>query len=313
VKESEMREDVCVDILVPCYNAEKYLPQLIESIKAQTYADYRVLFIDDGSSDRSVDIIETYAMQDSRVTLLKNDTNHGVHYTRNRGLKECRAKYIALMDADDEMPKYRLEHQMDFLLKNPECDVVSGNYCLISEEGKRGDLVVFGEWDTDQVYANLFFWDVIANGSAVIKRRFIVEHELQWDENFPSVEDYNFWVDCMLAGANMHIMDEILEYYRVVQTGLSRTNSKPEKLERRNKCFDAIHGKMLDTWSIKLTERERNIYFEYTNEVPKNKQKKLRDFPHFLRLVWKLLKQNPFDTQEFYVAVRKFLKIFYHF
>lgn len=302
-----------VDIFVPCYNAGKFLQEMIESIKAQTYQDYKVIFIDDGSTDDSVEIIKKYAMEDSRVRLIQNDRNHGVQYTRNRGLVECHAPYIALMDADDIMPSYRLEHQMKYLLEHPECDIVSGNYQLISESGQRGNIASFGEWTKQEVYANLFFWDVIANGSAIIKKKFIDENKLMYDESFPSVGDYNFWVDCMLAGAEMHIMNEILEYYRVVETGVSRVNSRPDKIARRMECFNLIHSKIVEHYNLPINRLEKRVYFEYTNEISKSKYKKIKDFPVFFILCCKLKYYNPFHSNFFIEAIKKFRKMFYHF
>lgn len=302
-----------VDIFVPCYNAGKFLRKTIESIKAQTYQDYEVVFIDDGSTDDSVEIIKKYALEDSRVRLVQNDRNRGVHYTRNRGLVECHAEYIAFMDADDEMPENRLELQMKYILEHPECDVLSGNYQIQSEDGKRGTIVEFGECDTSQVYAALFFTNVIANGTALIKKSFIVNHKLQYESNFSGIEDYSFWVDCMLAGANMHIMNTVLQYYRVVSTGLSKVNSAPDKVQHRLNCFEVVHTKILEYFDINLTEKEKQIYYKYTNDTHHKDCERWKDFLVVLSMLRKILKQCRIEKNILQKECKKFFKTMYRF
>jgi hypothetical protein len=214
------------------------------------------------------------------------------------------------MDADDIMPKQRLMRQMTYLKEHPECDILSGGMTLMSESGQMGKELLFGELGSEAVYSALFFQNAIPTGTVVMKKEFVQQHCLRFDENV-SIEDYNFWVDCMLAGATMHSMNETLQYYRVVQSGLSRTNSAPDKMKKRNECFDFIHNKILDYYGITLSDREKQIYFEYTNEVPKKPHQKLKDLPDFLKLLSSFEKQVPFQKDIFKAECRNFRKRYY--
>src|SRR5690349_9241462 len=122
-------------VLMPVYNGEKYLREAIDSILAQTLTDFEFLIIDDGSKDRSVDIIKSYA--DPRINLVKNEVNLGISKTLNRGIEIAAAEFIARMDADDISHPTRLQKQYDYLIKNPECALLSTWAKMITEKNEH--------------------------------------------------------------------------------------------------------------------------------------------------------------------------------
>ena len=122
-----------VSVVMPVYNEERYLPQAIESILGQTYQDIEVIIVNDGSSDRSEDIILSY--HDPRIRYVKQD-NRGLAVSLNHGLSLARGEYIARMDADDVSFPLRLERQVSFL-ENNAAYVLVGTWAEIwSEEQK---------------------------------------------------------------------------------------------------------------------------------------------------------------------------------
>jgi len=114
-----------VTVLMPVYNGEKYLNEAIDSILNQTYTNFEFLIINDGSTDRSVEIIKGY--NDSRIKLIHNKKNMGLVYTLNRGLALALGKYIVRMDADDISLPNRFKLQLDFMEINTEVALCSGN------------------------------------------------------------------------------------------------------------------------------------------------------------------------------------------
>ena len=90
-----------ISIIVPIYNAEKYLEECLESIRSQTFTDFEAILINDGSTDKSLEICKTYKTHDNRFHIIDN-ANHGVCYTRNLGLREAKGEFIAFIDADDK-------------------------------------------------------------------------------------------------------------------------------------------------------------------------------------------------------------------
>ena len=112
-------------VLMPVYNAEKFLAESINSILSQTYVDFEMLILDDASTDNSLKIIKAYAKEDKRIKILVNKTNQKQAKCRNRLLKNSKTEFIAWMDADDISLPHLLQTQIDFLKQNPNIDVVS--------------------------------------------------------------------------------------------------------------------------------------------------------------------------------------------
>ena len=112
-------------VLMPVYNAEKFLAESINSILSQTYVDFEMLILDDASTDNSLKIIKAYAKEDKRIKILVNKTNQKQAKCRNRLLKNSKTEFIAWMDADDISLPHLLQTQIDFLKQNSNIDVVS--------------------------------------------------------------------------------------------------------------------------------------------------------------------------------------------
>ena len=109
-----------ISIIVPVYNAEKYIRETVESVLAQTYDDWELLLIDDCSSDSSCEIIDSF--DDPRIRLIKQPENKGAYAARNRGLKEAEGRYIAFLDADDLWEKEKLEHELAYAKRLHTCN-----------------------------------------------------------------------------------------------------------------------------------------------------------------------------------------------
>lgn len=107
-----------VSIIVPVYNAEKFLKETIQTVLDQTYPNWELLLVDDCSNDDSVNIIKEYATKDDRIQLLKNEKNSGAALTRNHGIKEAKGTYLCFLDADDLWEKEKLEKQLKFMKEN---------------------------------------------------------------------------------------------------------------------------------------------------------------------------------------------------
>lgn len=116
-----------ISVVIPLYNKEKQIINTLQSVFRQTYQDFEIVVINDGSTDNSVAEVER--IQDPRIRLI-NQQNAGVSVARNRGIQESKGEYIALLDGDDEwMPDY-LKTQIELAQKYPECDVYAVNYCF---------------------------------------------------------------------------------------------------------------------------------------------------------------------------------------
>ncbi|MCY4063744.1 MAG: glycosyltransferase family 2 protein [Chloroflexi bacterium] len=125
-----------VSVLLAVYNDERYLPEAIESILAQTYADFELIVVDDGSEDGTAEVIREFAGRDERIRSFQLKENRGQSSALNLGLAEARGAYIAKMDSDDISLPRRLEIQVDYLQSNPEIGVVGAQRKQVDENLK---------------------------------------------------------------------------------------------------------------------------------------------------------------------------------
>ena len=122
-----------ISVVIPLYNKEKSIASTLRTVLNQTYQDFEIIIVNDGSTDHSVDEVEK--IKDNRIHLI-HQTNAGVSAARNCGIEEARGKYIAFLDADDEWKPEYLQTQYELTLKYPECNVFACNYEFKNTEGK---------------------------------------------------------------------------------------------------------------------------------------------------------------------------------
>ena len=131
-----MNDQSLISIILPVYNAEKYLYKALDSIVNQTYKNLEVICVNDGSTDKSEEIILNFKNKDSRIVYIKNEKNIGLIKTLNKAIDIANGKYIARMDADDISLPERLEKQYNFL-KSKDVDICDCNIKYINENNKN--------------------------------------------------------------------------------------------------------------------------------------------------------------------------------
>lgn len=189
-----------ISVIMPVYNSEEYLDMAIKSVLNQTFKDFELLLIDDGSTDNSRNICQKYCEQDARVRLFAH-SNHGISYTRNIGIKNAVGTYITFIDNDDEYKCEMLENIYKYACEN-DADVVKFGYMVIEDWHKEGEGRRTGfretrkvELDSDffEEYKMLKrdgFFNMIWNG--MYKREFIMKNHLDFEEKL--VRGYEDWV-----------------------------------------------------------------------------------------------------------------------
>ncbi len=179
-----------VTVLMSVYNGERFLKRAVDSILHQTFGDFVFLIINDGSTDRTGEILEGYA--DTRLRVVENDKNIGLTKSLNKGLKIAETEYVARMDADDVSHAERLEKQVKFLDENPDVGLLGTRYLKIDEEGREeGEIVV--PIGRDNVKRMLLVKNSFCHGS-VLFRKSIVERAGFYNENISISQDYDLWL-----------------------------------------------------------------------------------------------------------------------
>ena len=179
-----------VTVFIPAYNREKYIGDAIESVLAQTYTDFEILLIDDGSTDRTVEIMHSYT--DPRLRIIRNEKNLGIPKTRNKGIENARGQYIAMLDSDDRAYPIRLEKQVAFLDRNPDFAQV-GSWCrMMDEKGRPLKKTKRQPILPDDIDAQLLFRCSLSNRSIMGRTELL--REFGYRNDFPRCQDYDLHV-----------------------------------------------------------------------------------------------------------------------
>ena len=181
-----MKNAPYVSILMPAYQAEKYIATAIESILNQTFQDFEFIIIDDKSTDRTWEIIEHYKDKDTRIKSLKNEKNLGIAANRNKLISLAQGKFIAWQDADDISCADRIAKQYAFLKDHSEVGIIGGYIQFFSESGTSG-IRKYAAND-NQLRKNIFRYSPVAQPAAMIRKKCFKEFGM-YDLRYPPAED----------------------------------------------------------------------------------------------------------------------------
>ncbi len=248
-----------ISVVMPLYNAEKYVKKTIHSILNQTYRDFELIIVDDCSTDNSVQVVES--IQDNRIKLFCNEKNMGIAYTRNRALENSNGKYIAIMDDDDISPEYRFEVAIQFMENNPHIDVVGGNTCIIDENDTVVGIFPQAIRNPKLVKAQLMLGNIFGNSTALVRREFIEKHHIRYKDNMYGAEDYQFWAECSLYG-DISACDNIMLYWRRYD---NETKKKRGSVERK-KVISGIQKNLIDYYGFSFTDSEYELLLRIFEE-----------------------------------------------
>lgn len=187
------RPESLVSVLMPVYNSEKFLSESIKSILSQTFENFEFLILDDGSTDRSLKIVQKFSEQDGRIKVFKNEKNLGVVESRNKLINLSTGKYIAWIDSDDIAMPQRLEKQAKFLNAFPDIGMVGADLIRIDEDGNEKCIWKY-ESDPQKLQVELFFHCPFS--TVVMIRREALPASL-YNPAFPVAEDYDLY--CRIA------------------------------------------------------------------------------------------------------------------
>jgi len=198
-----------VTVLMPVYNGAEFLEEAIDSILLQTFQDFELLIINDGSTDNSEHIILGY--NDSRIRYEKNEQNLRLIATLNKGLDMATGKYIVRMDADDISLPQRIERQVGFMESNIEI-AVAGSWIETFAPDTR---VVQFVTDPDILQIKNMFSTCLNHPSVILRRSFMVANKLYYPCSYVHAEDYALWCEIIKANGRIGMVGDVLLKYRV--------------------------------------------------------------------------------------------------
>ncbi|MEN9519552.1 MAG: hypothetical protein RLZZ381_2140 [Cyanobacteriota bacterium] len=183
-----------ISVIVPAYNAERTILETIQSVQQQTFQDFEIIVIDDGSQDQTVKLVQT--IQDQRLQIFAYE-NGGVSVARNRGISHATGEFVAFLDADDLWTIDKLELQLTALKENPKAGVAYSWTCFmdVDEQGKPVSFLPSSKYSfAGNVYKNLLVSDFIHSGSNTLIRRAAIESTGKFDPTLKSCEDWDYWL-----------------------------------------------------------------------------------------------------------------------
>lgn len=279
-----------VSVIIPCYNAEKYVEAAVRSIMNQTYKNLEILCCDDCSTDRTFSILQELADEDSRIKLFKNETNQKIVKTLNNLVSLANGKYIARMDADDiSLPK-RIEKQVEFLETHSDIAFCGTNAIIIDENSKKTGKTSLPIIAEDNKFF-LQFYSTFFHPTVMIRSE-IYKQNL-YDEDFLYAEDYELWARLFfqenLKGENL---SEKLFEYRIF-VGQSSAVHQEKQSNASAKIFDKYR-----IVSDENKEFHKNLFFIH-------KSKKSEYELDYARNIFKELEKQKFKFS--FAAIQKLM------
>ena len=230
-----------ISIIVPTYNRADFLPKAIQSILNQTYQDWEAIIVDDGSTDKTEEIVKDY--NESRIRYIAHKSNLGISTARNTGIKNSKGKYIALLDSDDEWFPEKLSCQMKtFQEEDLKCGVVCTGGYMVKDDKVLGVKAIPA--DLDNFYEKFLFENITWTSNALVKKECFKKAGL-FDENLESCEDWDMWI-------------RIAKYYKFIFLEMPLTKY-------------VIHSGQLSEDLLKKINARKRILFKYQDELKNRK------------------------------------------
>lgn len=244
-----------VSVVLPCYNAERYLAEAVVSIIDQTYKHLEIIIIDDCSVDRSPEILQSFAAKDNRISLYRNDTNIKLVATLNKGCRLAKGKYIVRMDADDVATPDRIEKQVRYMEAHPEIGI-SGTGILQFGQGEK-EAVMYHPEANDILQAKLFTSTIFFHPTVIIRRSLIQDTALSYNNEYYRAEDWALWVEMAHRTKVGNLKDALLKY-RIVPE--SETRLAEADKSSRYSIIGKVLARKFELDGIVLSESELRLY-----------------------------------------------------
>lgn len=290
-----MKRDPLVTIVIPAYNAERYLSDCLKSVQAQSYANLEILIIDDGSSDNTEQICRDFAEGDSRIVLLRQK-NSGVSSARNNGIRNASGEYIQFLDADDMLKPNAISCLVDCMARTP-ADAVSFGYCAFNDANEIAALRKSRVNSADCKLLNrhsaleCIHYGQISNNvwALFFNRDFLIRHDLRFNTDIPFGEDILFIYQAASVADHFALLSDQLYLYRNNVKGATHRHSiefaqsdlevisRLDGIQRGGRDLDSVNyvilrlRLLLDAYSIlpyrKQTRAERKLAREVRTEI----------------------------------------------
>jgi glycosyltransferase involved in cell wall biosynthesis len=236
---------------MPVHNGATYIASAVNSLLTQSFSDFELLVIDDGSSDETPEILGS--IRDPRLRIVRNETNLGVPATRNLGLDLVKGEFIAFLDSDDVARRDRLDRQVRFLQKNADHVAVGSWARMIDENGTPGS-ILRRPLTWDRIRARTLFLGTMRTPS--VMGRVDVLRKFRFRSEYPVCSDSDFWVRVALEHRCANLTEPLIDY-RIHSSSITKSQ-RPEVRERKI----AIARYLLESLEVDFDQQDLENHFK---------------------------------------------------
>lgn len=302
-----------VSIVMPAYNAEKYIAESVNNILSQTYKNFELLIADDCSTDRTKEILSS--ITDSRISFHHNESNQGYLKTCNKLFSLCKGELVTFQDADDISVSDRIEKQVNEFLKDKDLGVCTSNSVMIDSAGNK---IMSRKWAIDyEKFRTDVDYEALLCGATIMLKNDLLKEIGLYHEYFNRLggEDYEWFFRTVCKGKGVHVNDE-LYFYRIHNSAVKVNNTSPHTVYIHDIIHEIrkhfiLHNEYLldgkhDTELNKLEEKFEN---EFRNEPSKvfrikaNGAIALKQYENFVKFSWAALKAEPLNSKNYTATI----------
>lgn len=269
-----------ISVIMPLYNAERFVGESIENILRQTVGDFELIVIDDASTDASAEIARAYAAKDDRIVLMHNELNSGAARTRNRALDAARGKFITFMDADDLCSPERFAKQLAFFERHPQTDICGSYYTMFGTRGGNGELKIQVPLTHEEIQYQLFFGCPFGMSSVMLRSEPFKRTGIRFRECM--AEDYQLWVD-LSEHLRMANIPEYLTFYRRWEDQISTRQLDRQTLSAQLTQQEQLARKL----GVRLSDDEARIFTRFSLRTGEVKKRELASYRRILTRLYK--------------------------
>ena len=269
-----------ISVIMPLYNAERFVGESIENVLRQTVGDFELIVIDDASTDASAEIARAYAAKDDRIVLMHNELNSGAARTRNRALDAARGKFITFMDADDLCSPERFAKQLAFFERHPQTDICGSYYTMFGTRGGNGELKIQVPLTHEEIQYQLFFGCPFGMSSVMLRSEPFKRTGIRFRECM--AEDYQLWVD-LSEHLRMANIPEYLTFYRRWEDQISTRQLDRQTLSAQLTQQEQLARKL----GVRLSDDEARIFTRFSLRTGNVKKRELASYRRILTRLYK--------------------------
>lgn len=298
-----------VSIVMPAYNAEKYIIGSVNSILTQTYQNFELLIADDCSTDKTKEILKSF--NDQRISFHHNEINQGYLKTCNKLFALCKGELVTFQDADDVSVSQRIEKLASEFINDKELEICTSNSVMIDENGKK---IMSRKWPIDyDKFRNDLNYEALLCGATIILRNSLLKDIGPYHQYFDRLggEDYEWFFRAVSKGKGKHVNEE-LYFYRIHNSAVKVNNTAPrtiyihEIIREIRKCFILNNVYLLDgKHENELHELEKKFEQEFKNDpsrvfrIKANGSIALKRYSNFIKWSWIAFKTEPLKFENY--------------